>query len=207
MPLLPTKMDVAVPITGESALILDIQDDGSSMRALMARLAVLLLAGLVLSLLAAAGISWGLAKSFSDCAAHTAQELRERKNQELVPHGEWEAMAAALYAPEKKKRKGRDRTALNILLPFLQEGYVLFQADGKVLEINLMAEQLLGAEIKAGKTLCFEDVFHDVPMPTAEQSLIRGKLRQNHATMDVTFATLEPGLFAAIVTPSDRREQ
>lgn len=76
MPLLPTKMDVAVPITGESALILDIQDDGSSMRALMARLAVLLLAGLVLSLLAAAGISWGLAKSFSDCAAHTAQELR-----------------------------------------------------------------------------------------------------------------------------------
>lgn len=78
MPLLPTKMDVAVPITGESALILDIQDDGSSMRALMARLAVLLLAGLVLSLLAAAGISWGLAKSFSDCAAHTAQELRER---------------------------------------------------------------------------------------------------------------------------------
>lgn len=207
MPLLPTKMDVAVPITGESALILDIQDDGSSMRALMARLAVLLLAGLVLSLLAAAGISWGLAKSFSDCAAHTAQELRERNNQALVPHGDWEAMAAALYAPEKKKRKGRDRTALNILLPFLQEGYVLFQADGKVLEINLMAEQLLGAEMKAGKTLCFEDVFHDVPMPTAEQSLIRGKLRQNHATLDVTFATLEPGLFAAIVTPSDRREQ
>ena len=74
MPLLPTKMDVAVPITGESALILDIQDDGSSMRALMARLAVLLLAGLVLSLLAAAGISWGLAKSFSDCAAHIAQQ-------------------------------------------------------------------------------------------------------------------------------------
>ena len=103
MPLLPTKMDVAVPITGESALILDIQDDGSSMRALMARLAVLLLAGLVLSLLAAAGISWGLAKSFSDCAAHTAQELRERNNQTLVPQGDWEAMAAALYAPEKKK--------------------------------------------------------------------------------------------------------
>ena len=54
--LLPTTMDIAVPVTGESALILDIQDDGSAMRAMMARLAVLLLAGLVLSLIAAAGI-------------------------------------------------------------------------------------------------------------------------------------------------------
>lgn len=207
MPLLPTNMDIAVPVTGESALIVDIQDDGSSVRALMARLALLLLAGLVLSLLAAAGISWILAKAFSDSAAQTAQELREKNNEALKPNGDWEAMAAALYAPEKKRKKGRDRTALNVLLPFLQEGYVLFQADGKVLEINVMAEQLLGVTMKAGEPLLFDAVFHDVPMPTAEQSLIRGKLRQNEYTLDVTFAALEPGLFAAVVMPSDRRTQ
>lgn len=207
MPLLPTKMDIAVPVTGESALIVDIQDDGSSVQALMARLAILLLAGLVLSLLAAAGISWILAKSFSESAAQTAQDLREQNQQALAPNGDWEAMAAALYAPEKKRKKGRDRTALNVLLPFLQEGYVLFQADGKVLEINMMAEQLLGVTMEAGKPLLFDDVFHDVPMPTAEQSLVRGKLRQNDFMLDVTFAALEPGLFAAIVLPSDRRTQ
>ena len=205
--LLPTTMDIAVPVTGESALILDIQDDGSAMRAMMARLAVLLLAGLVLSLIAAAGISWFLAKSFSDSAAQTAEELREQNNQALKPNGDWEAMAAALHAPEKKGKKGRDRTALNILLPFLQEGYVLFQADGKVLEINVMAEQLLGVTMKTGEPLFFDTVFHDVPMPTTEQRLIRGKLHQNDHTLDITFAALEPGLFAAIVLPSDRRAQ
>lgn len=207
MPLLPTKMDIAVPVTGESALIVDIQDDGSRAQALMARLAVLLLAGLVLSLLAAVGISWILAKAFSESAAQTAQELRDNNAQALAPRGDWEAMAAALYAPEKKRKKGRDRTALDVLLPFLQEGYVLFQADGKVLEINMMAERLLGATMEAGKTLRFADVFHDVPMPTAEQSLVRGKLRQNDFMLDVTFAALEPGLFAAVVLPSDRRAQ
>ena len=205
--LLPTTMDIAVPVTGESALILDIQDDGSAMRAMMARLAVLLLAGLVLSLIAAAGISWFLAKSFSDSAAQTAEELREQNNQALKPNGDWEAMAAALHAPEKKGKKGRDRTALNILLPFLQEGYVLFQADGKVLEINVMAEQLLGVTMKTGEPLFFDTVFHDVPMPTTEQRLIRGKLHQNDHTLDITFAALKPGLFAAIVLPSDRRAQ
>jgi len=205
--LLPTTMDIAVPVTGESALILDIQDDGSAMRAMMARLAALLLAGLVLSLIAAAGISWFLAKSFSDSAAQTAEELREQNNQALKPNGDWEAMAAALHAPEKKGKKGRDRTALNILLPFLQEGYVLFQADGKVLEINVMAEQLLGVTMQTGEPLFFDTVFHDVPMPTTEQRLIRGKLHQNDHTLDITFAALEPGLFAAIVLPSDRRAQ
>lgn len=107
MPLLPTKMDVAVPITGESALILDIQDDGSSMRALMARLAVLLLAGLVLSLLAAAGISWGLAKSFSDCAARTAQELRERNNQALVPPWRLGSDGGSAVRAGKKETEGQ----------------------------------------------------------------------------------------------------
>lgn len=110
MPLLPTKMDVAVPITGESALILDIQDDGSSMRALMARLAVLLLAGLVLSLLAAAGISWGLAKSFSDCAAHTrtgaAGTQQSSTGAAMAIGKQWRQRCM-----RRKKRNGRAETA------------------------------------------------------------------------------------------------
>ncbi|MCD8355021.1 MAG: PAS domain-containing protein [Clostridia bacterium] len=206
--LLPSQMDVAIPVTGEAVLVVDISDDGSTMYAMFGNMVLFLTAALVLSLIMCLILSRIFAGAFTDSAMQAAREIRESDDSTLYPAGDWEAMATAMYAPAKKKKKKdrTDRDALNTLLPFLREGYVRFHTDGKILEINEAAEALLGVSFDEDAELTFEKTFHNVPMPTESQSMVRGRLNQNGQTLEVVFVALEPDDFAAVLYPVDGRK-
>lgn len=204
--LLPSGMEVAVPITGESALVLDIADDGSDMLSMFAMLALFLAVALVLSLILCLILSQMFAGAFAGSAVQAAKELRESNDRTLYPSGDWEAMAAAMYAPEKQRNRHKTRQdELETLLPFLREGYVRFNLEGKILEINMVAEELLGVSMEADDDLTFEKTFQGVPMLKENQSMVRGRLQQNGYTLDVAFVALEPDIFAAVLAPADGR--
>ena len=200
--LLPSGMDVAVPITGEASLVLDITDDGSDMRSMFAMLALFLAVALVLSLMLCLVLSQMFAGAFAGAAVQAAKELRESNDRSLYPAGDWEAMASAMYAPEKRRKNDR-KEELETLLPFLREGYVRFNLDGNILAINEAAEEMLGVSIRGEETLTFEKAFQGVPMLKENQSMVRGRLQQNGYTLDVTFVALEPDVFAAVIYPAD----
>ena len=200
--LLPSGMDVAVPITGESSLVLDITDDGSDMRSMFAMLALFLAVALVLSLMLCLVLSQMFAGAFAGAAVQAAKELRESNDRSLYPAGDWEAMASAMYVPEMGRKNDR-KEELETLLPFLREGYVRFNLDGNILAINEAAEEMLGVSIQGEETLTFEKAFQGVPMLKENQSMVRGRLQQNGYTLDVTFVALEPDVFAAVIYPAD----
>ena len=200
--LLPSGMDVAVPITGEASLVLDITDDGSDMRSMFAMLALFLAVALVLSLMLCLVLSQMFAGAFAGAAVQAAKELRESNDRSLYPAGDWEAMASAMYVPEMGRKNDR-KEELETLLPFLREGYVRFNLDGNILAINEAAEEMLGVSIQGEETLTFEKAFQGVPMLKENQSMVRGRLQQNGYTLDVTFAALEPDVFAAVIYPAD----
>lgn len=203
--LLPSGMDVAVPITGETSIVLDIADNGSDMLSMFGMLALFLGVALVLSLILCLILSRIFAGAFTDAAVQTAKQVRESNDKTLYPTGDWEAMASAMYTPETRKesKNKTQRDELKALLPFLREGYVRFDLDGKILEINEVAEQLLGVSIPAEEPLTFETAFHDVPMLKENQSMVRGRLQQNGYTLEIVFVAVEPGSFAAVVYPAD----
>lgn len=205
--LLPSQMDVAIPVAGEAALVVDICDDGSTMYAMFGNMVLFLAAALALSLIMCLILSRIFAGAFTESAMQAARDMRESNDSTLYPSGDWEAMAAAMYAPEKNKKKkgGPSPDALDILLPFLREGYVRFHADGKILEINEAAEALLGVSFDRDTELTFEKTFHNVPMPTENQRMVRGQLKQNGQTLEVVFVALEPNDFAAVLYPVDGR--
>ena len=200
--LLPSGMDVAVPITGEASLVLDITDDGSDMRSMFAMLALFLAVALVLSLMLCLVLSQMFAGAFAGAAVQAAKELRESNDRSLYPAGDWEAMASAMYVPEMGRKNDR-KEELETLLPFLREGYVRFNLDGNILAINEAAEEMLGVSIQGEETLTFEKAFQGVPMLKENQSMVRGRLQQNGYTLDVTFVALEPDVFAAVIYPAD----
>ena len=200
--LLPSGMDVAVPITGEASLVLDITDDGSDMRSMFAMLALFLAVALVLSLMLCLVLSQMFAGAFAGAAVQAAKELRESNDRSLYPAGDWEAMASAMYVPEMGRKNDR-KEELETLLPFLREGYVRFNLDGNILAINEAAEEMLGVSIQGEETLTFEKAFQGVPMLKENQSKVRGRLQQNGYTLDVTFVALEPDVFAAVIYPAD----
>ena len=200
--LLPSGMDVAVPITGEASLVLDITDDGSDMRSMFAMLALFLAVALVLSLMLCLVLSQMFAGAFAGAAVQAAKELRESNDRSLYPAGDWEAMASAMYVPEMGRKNDR-KEELETLLPFLREGYVRFNLDGNILAINEAAEEMLGVSIRGEETLTFEKAFQGVPMLKENQSMVRGRLQQNGYTLDVTFVALEPDVFAAVIYPAD----
>ncbi|MGM9617666.1 hypothetical protein [Butyricicoccus sp.] len=200
--LLPSGMDVAVPITGEASLVLDITDDGSDMRSMFAMLALFLAVALVLSLMLSLVLSQMFAGAFAGAAVQAAKELRESNDRSLYPAGDWEAMASAMYVPEMGRKNDR-KEELETLLPFLREGYVRFNLDGNILAINEAAEAMLGVSIRGEEALTFEKTFLGVPMLKENQSMVRGRLQQNGYTLDVTFVALEPDVFAAVIYPAD----
>ena len=200
--LLPSGMDVAVPITGEASLVLDITDDGSDMRSMFAMLALFLAVALVLSLMLCLVLSQMFAGAFAGAAVQAAKELRESNDRSLYPAGDWEAMASAMYVPEMGRKNDR-KEELETLLPFLREGYVRFNLDGNILAINEAAEEMLGVSIRGEEALTFEKAFLGVPMLKENQSMVRGRLQQNGYTLDVTFVALEPDVFAAVIYPAD----
>lgn len=201
--LLPSSMDVAVPITGETSIVLDITDNGSDMLSMFGMLALVLGVALALSLILCLILSRIFAGAFTDAAVQTAKEVRESNDKSLYPSGDWEAMASAMYTPSKKSKDKQQDDELNVLLPFLREGYVRFDLEGKILEINEAAEQMLGVSMQEQQPLTFETVFHDVPMLKENQSMVRGKLQQNGYTLEIVFVAVEPGCFVAIVYPTD----
>ncbi|MDO4173417.1 MAG: PAS domain-containing protein [Eubacteriales bacterium] len=206
-PLFPTKMDIAIPVSGEIPLVVDIVDNGSSMQTMFANMLMLLAVGAVLSLLMCLFLGFIMAEAFVGSAMQAAKSIREKNDKSLYPEGDWEAMASALHAPTKAKpRKGtRNRDALDLVLPYLREGYVRFDEEGDILEINAAAEELLGVSLESEGELTFEMTFQGVPMPQETQSMVRGKLVQNDRTLDVVFIAIEPGIFAAILYPVDGR--
>lgn len=200
--LLPAGMDVAVPIAGDVPLVLDIVDNGSDMRSMFGMLALFLGVSLVLSLVMCLILSRIFAGAFAGAAVQAANELREINDRSQYPEGDWEAMASVLYVPEKSHKKG-GKEHLHMVVPFLREGYVCFHRDGKILEINEAAETMLGVSDQEKETLTFEKVFQGVPMLKENQSMVRGRFQQNGFALEVTFVTLEPDIFAAIVHPVD----
>lgn len=200
--LLPTGIDVAVPITGDVSLVLDIVDNGSDMRSMFTMLALFLGVSLVLSLMMCLILSRIFAGAFADAAVEAANELRKSNDHSQYADGDWEAMASVLYIPEKSRKKNEEES-LQLVLPFLREGYVQFNLEGKILEINQAAETMLGVSVQEKETLTFENVFAGVPMLKENQSMVRGRFQQNGHMLEVTFVALEPDEFAAIVYPVD----
>ena len=201
--LLRTKMDIAIPVTGDVSLIVDIQDDGNRMRTLCWNILALLLAAAVLSQLLCLFLGNMLARAFADAAALAAREVREKAEQAQQPSGDWEAIALALYRPDAKRETKTD--ALDVVTPYLSDGYVKFDADGLVLEMNTVAETMLDAvldvDAKDDDMLTFDKVFGGVPMPEETQSMVHGQFTKNGRRLDVVFVALDSGTFAAIVNP------
>ena len=209
VPLLAAKTDVAIPVSGAVTLVVDITDDGSSMRTLCWNVLLLLLAAAVLSLIACLLLSYMMAGAFAAAAAQTAQEIRDSAEDALLPEGDWEAMALALYHPPvKRRRRNDDSEILDAVMPYLRDGYVKFTPDGDILEINTVAEELLGVTLvidpeDEDDRLTFDQAFPGVPMPDETQSMVHGRFTQSGNRLDVVFVALEDGTFAAVVHPAD----
>lgn len=200
--LLPAQMDIAIPVTGDVALVIDIVDDGSAMRTLLWNVLMLLLVAVVLSLLACAVLSHILAGAFAGSAAQTAQEIRQRANQDDMPEGDWEAMAVALYRPEPKHRRV-SLNALQKIVPYLQDGYVRFTLEnGIVLEINEAARNLLKIAPDTDD-LTFAQIFPGVPMPDETQGMVHGQFTHAGKRIDVVFLALGDDTFAGILHAID----
>lgn len=207
IPLLASRMDIAIPINGDVMLVVDIMDDGSSMRTLLWNILLLLLAACVLSLVACLVLSHTLAGAFAASAVETARGIREHANDSSRPAGDWEAMALALYQPgsSKRRRKTEMVDMLDAVMPYLREGYLRFTAeDGIITEINTVAEHLLGVTMDTKNGLAFADAFPGVPMPDETQSMVHGQFTRAGRRLDVVFTALGDGTFAAVLCPVDR---
>lgn len=207
IPLLALRMDIAIPINGDVMLVVDIMDDGSSMRTLLWNILLLLLAACVLSLVACLVLSHTLAGAFAASAVETARGIREHANDSSRPAGDWEAMALALYQPgsSKRRRKAEMVDMLDAVMPYLREGYLRFTAeDGIITEINTVAEHLLGVTMDTKNGLAFADAFPGVPMPDETQSMVHGQFTRAGRRLDVVFTALGDGTFAAVLRPVDR---
>lgn len=207
IPLLASRMDIAIPINGDVMLVVDIMDDGSSMRTLLWNILLLLLAACVLSLVACLVLSHTLAGAFAASAVETARGIREHANDSSRPAGDWEAMALALYQPgsSKRRRKAEMVDMLDTVMPYLREGYLRFTAeDGIITEINTVAEHLLGVTMDTKNGLAFADAFPGVPMPDETQSMVHGQFTRAGRRLDVVFTALGDGTFAAVLHPVDR---
>lgn len=207
IPLLASRMDIAIPINGDVMLVVDIMDDGSSMRTLLWNILLLLLAACVLSLVACLVLSHTLAGAFAASAVETARGIREHANDSSRPAGDWEAMALALYQPgsSKRRRKAEMVDMLDAVMPYLREGYLRFTAeDGIITEINTVAEHLLGVTMDTKNGLAFADAFPGVPMPDETQSMVHGQFTRAGRRLDVVFTALGDGTFAAVLCPVDR---
>ncbi|MGM9630992.1 hypothetical protein [Butyricicoccus sp.] len=206
IPLLASRMDIAIPVNGDVMLVVDIMDDGSAMRTLLWNILLLLLAACVLSMLACLVLSHTLAGAFAASAVQTARGIRERANDSSRPEGDWEALALALYRPEPKKRrrKAAEVDALDAVLPYLSEGYLKFAVeDGAITEINTVAEHMLGVTMDDTEGLEFEQAFPGVPMPDETQSMVHGQFTRGGRRLDVVFVALGDGAFAAVLRPVD----
>ncbi|MGM9623017.1 MAG: hypothetical protein ACI3X2_06830 [Butyricicoccus porcorum] len=207
IPLLASRMDIAIPINGDVMLVVDIMDDGSSMRTLLWNILLLLLAACVLSLVACLVLSHTLAGAFAASAVETARGIREHANDSSRPAGDWEAMALALYqsGSSKRRRKAEMVDMLDAVMPYLREGYLRFTAeDGIITEINTVAEHLLGVTMDTKNGLAFADAFPGVPMPDETQSMVHGQFTRAGRRLDVVFTALGDGTFAAVLRPVDR---
>lgn len=207
IPLLASRMDIAIPINGDVMLVVDIMDDGSSMRTLLWNILLLLLAACVLSLVACLVLSHTLAGAFAASAVETARGIREHANDSSRPAGDWEAMALALYQPgsSKRRRKAEMVDMLDAVMPYLREGYLRFTAeDGIITEINTVAEHLLGVTMDTKNGLAFADAFPGVPMPDETRSMVHGQFTRAGRRLDVVFTALGDGTFAAVLRPVDR---
>ena len=207
IPLLASRMVIAIPINGDVMLVVDIMDDGSSMRTLLWNILLLLLAACVLSLVACLVLSHTLAGAFAASAVETARGIREHANDSSRPAGDWEAMALALYQPgsSKRRRKAEMVDMLDAVMPYLREGYLRFTAeDGIITEINTVAEHLLGVTMDTKNGLAFADAFPGVPMPDETQSMVHGQFTRAGRRLDVVFTALGDGTFAAVLRPVDR---
>lgn len=207
IPLLASRMDIAIPINGDVMLVVDIMDDGSSMRTLLWNILLLLLAACVLSLVACLVLSHTLAGAFAASAVETARGIREHANDSSRPAGDWEAMALALYqsGSSKRRRKAEMVDMLDAVMPYLREGYLRFTAeDGIITEINTVAEHLLGVTMDTKNGLAFADAFPGVPMPDETQSMVHGQFTRAGRRLDVVFTALGDGTFAAVLCPVDR---
>lgn len=207
IPLLASRMDIAIPINGDVMLVVDIMDDGSSMRTLLWNILLLLLAACVLSLVACLVLSHTLAGAFAASAVETARGIREHANDSSRPAGDWEAMALALYqsGSSKRRRKTEMVDMLDAVMPYLREGYLRFTAeDGIITEINTVAEHLLGVTMDTKNGLAFADAFPGVPMPDETQSMVHGQFTRAGRRLDVVFTALGDGTFAAVLRPVDR---
>ena len=201
MPLLAARMDIAIPISGEVSLVLDIVDDGSAMRALLWNALLLLCTASVLSLIACAALSQMMAGAFAASAVQTARALRAEHSARAEA---WEAMALTLYRPGKPDKNRPENGALDVIAPYLSEGYLTFgAADGGIIAINRAAEQLLGVTMDEENGLAFAQAFPGVPMPDETQSMVHGRFTSGGRRLDVVFAALGDGTFAAIVRPVD----
>lgn len=205
------NMDIAIPINGDVLLVLDIVDDGSAMRALCWNILLLLAAAFVLSMIACLLLSRLFADAFVQSAAETAQEIREKENDAMLPQGDWEAMALALGESAFSQKSGTETVqtdALDKILPYLSDGYVKFTSTGNILEINSAAEHLLGVEFDTEAAeedmLTFAQAFRGVPMPNETQSMVHGQFTQAGLRLEVYFIALESGVYAAVLRPADR---
>ena len=192
------QMDIAIPINGETLLVLDIMDDGSAMRTLCWNTVVLLLAAFVLSMLASVLLGRLFAGAFAQSAEETAQQLRAQADTEDA----W--LALALQEPsEMQTEQPVHAPALDSIVPYISDGYVKFTADGTVLEMSAAAEQLLQVSFDAQAPCTFSEVFRGVPMPQ-EQNMVHGQFTQAGVRLDVHFVRIEADVFAALIRPADR---
>lgn len=201
LPFFASHMDIAIPLTGETGMVIDIMDDASAARALCGRIVLLMLIGMAVSLLMSLAISRILSGSLAKSAAINARRVREKEQETMLPSGDWEAMAVALGAT-MTLRKHAQGDMLERVKPYLDDGFVSFETDGgAVTEMNENAQKLLS--VTYSENLTFDKVFRGVPMPDASQSMVHGRFTQRGRRLDVVFMAVNSEQFLAIVRPEE----
>lgn len=209
IPLFASKMDVAIPISGDISLVIDIQDDGSNMRQRIWNIFLLLLAGLAVSLVMCLLLSWMMADAFTASVMQAAKTVRKDIQKSGLPTGDWEALALALCEPKKHRSRNADKSgaqadAVPMISAYLSEGLIQFTANGHITQMNVAAQSMLGVSFDGD--LPFERAFPGVPIPDDTQRMVHGQFVHDGVRLDVVFIALDTGAFAGVLRPIEEEQ-
>ena len=202
------SMDIAVPITGENKLVIDITDDRADMRHMCWLMFMVIIAALIIGLAAAAGLSMALIRTVTDPIAELnagAKRITGGDYDQVLPVYDpdeigqltesFNEMTGVLRHTLKLSKLESAR--LKIMAEYLSEGYLEITASGKILYMNCAAEYLLN--VKQDKNPVFSEVFPSLPFPDAEQGAVQISFYINGQPLKAIFVADENKGFTALV--------
>jgi len=208
--------DVAIPISGDRALIVYVKDSKQELNELtwilLAITVQAMMFGLVVAILLSIILSKTITTPIEDltrgaqaiAAGDFDYELKEHSNDEIgTLTRTFNEMAGILKGTLEEIEGERDK--LNTLFLHMADGVIAFMRDGKLLQINPAAQEMLN--IEDAKGLGFSDIFDGIKLPDEEVDKNKGFIEvdyeQNGRNLKIFFAPFgisdsERGVMAVI---------